>query len=96
MIENTRHNISAFAFVIHMAEDVFYVFCTPMSSAKDNVVIDLWCLENPLFTCRKAFALNDMLIVSVRRAILDIAKQHHIDTSAVAVNRIDPTTGALE
>ena len=95
MIERTRHNISAFAFVIHTEEDMAYIFCTPMSSTKDAIVIDLWCPENPSFTCRKAFLLNDMLMASVRDTIIDIARQHHMDTSAFSITQINPATGTL-
>ncbi len=73
--------LQAFSFIVQSVEDIWYVFCTPMSSTEDTIVVDIWCPENPIFTTRASFSKNDNLIASVQYCILRTAQQNHINTN---------------
>lgn len=64
----------AFSFVVYSVEDIWYVFCTPMSSTRNSIVWDFWCPENPIFTSRVSCPANDNLFDFVQNYIQDKAQ----------------------
>ena len=79
--------MKAFSFEIDKDEDIWYLFCTPMSSVGDSVIVDIWCPENPIFTRRKSFLQNNLLIEAVQNYIFCIARQNGINTSHLIITR---------
>lgn len=79
--------LQAFSFIVQSVEDIWYVFCTPMSSTEDAIVVDIWCPENPIFTNRVSFPNNDDLMDSVQNYIFNIAQQNQINTSNLKISQ---------
>lgn len=75
----------AFSFVVYSVEDIWYVFCTPMSSSHNSIVLDVWCPENSIFTSRVSCPANDNLIDFVQNYIHDIAQLKNIPYVCVKI-----------
>lgn len=80
-------NILAFSLIVQSNEDIWYIFCTPMTSNKDSVNIDLWCPENPIFTCRESFPLKENLIDAVQKHICYLAHNNYLDTDNLKISK---------
>ena len=89
--------LQAFSFIVQSVEDLWYVFCTPMSSTEDTVVLDLWCPENPIFTSRVSFSKNDSLMDSVQNYIFHVAQQNQINLNNLKItqNTIPPASVSM-
>ncbi len=77
------YNIHAFSFEIQTIDDIWYVFCTPMISDNKAVTIDLWCPENPIFSGKKSFLLNEDIVGAVQNYIYDIVRKNNLNNSSL-------------